>query len=597
MLRTLLYALLCLSLIPALMLGWNRIQFERAQQVTALTLDMPTLRDQAIATGKTEDELLQDYRALGVNGLAIYEDLVKDRIERGELMVQGGYSILSLYPNAPVKPNWVYYRSIQAGSAEDLAQRYVLKSEEVTFNGQKWIGFPMDLAAFPAGPNLPELEKRKAEGWIISYRPWNHPAVKNPGQYLPKVPVLIFNGLNIYGYDDPASLQEYGQSIKQSGAAVSLIEFTEQKGVPELARELPAVRVFSLSREYQVTLTPEDFASKVVLAARERNMQVLYIRPYNRISDTEKMLNKIMAGLDRAGFELGAPTPEDYQPNTLLRILSCIGPVAALVLVAISYPLRWLGVLAAVGALGLAVVTAGPSWGAVALLAAMVFPALGFLLHRKTPWDWLRATLISFMGVFFLTGIGTSRLGMLGIEPFAGVSLTLLMPVALYLGSLMPNQDIRKTLKDLYNTKIQLGDLAVAGIGLVVLALVFLRRGNDTGVGASNAEIEIRQLVQDSMIRPRFKEMVAHPAALLGLTGFFPQYITIALMLVGVIGQASLVNTFEHFHTPLLISLLRAVNGIAFGLVTGLVMIPVVRFIIKWFGQYRENRDKGQVQA
>ena len=88
-LRTLLYALLCLSLIPALILGWNRIQFERAQQVTVLTMDMSTLHDQALSLGKTDDELLDTYRQHGVNGLAIYEDMVKDRIDRGELMMVG----------------------------------------------------------------------------------------------------------------------------------------------------------------------------------------------------------------------------------------------------------------------------------------------------------------------------------------------------------------------------------------------------------------------------------------------------------------------------------------------------------------------------
>ncbi|GGJ50189.1 DUF5693 family protein [Deinococcus roseus] len=586
-LRTLLYALLCLSLIPALILGWNRIQFERAQQVTVLTMDMPTLHDQALSTGKTDDELLAEYRQQGINGVAIFEDMVKDRIDRGELMMVGGYALKALHPEAKLRPNWAYYLSLKAGAAEDLVQRYTLQSEKAEVAGQTWYGFPVDLAAYPAGPNLPEINKRKAEGWVVSYRPWNHPAVRNPEQYLPEVPILIFNGLNLYNQDHPENQQVYLEAIRKSGAAVSLIEFTEQKGISDMTRVLPAVRVFSLSKEYQATLKPDDFASKVVLGARERYMQVLYIRPFNRVEDTAQMIAQVKKGLDTAGIRLGQPIPENYQPSDLLRWLSCVGPLVALILVALAYPLRWLGVVAAVGTLGLAVVVAGPGLMAFSLLAAMVFPALGFLLHRKTPWDWLRATLISFMGVFFLTGIGTTRAGMLGIEPFAGVSLTLLMPVVLYLGSLLPDQDIRKTLSELYNTKIQLGDLVVAGIGLAMMALIVLRRGNDTGASVSESEAALREFLQNGMIRPRFKDIMGHPAALLGLTGYFPPYITIAFLTVGVIGQASLVNTFEHFHTPLLISLLRAVNGIAFGLAISFVLIPLVRWLVKWFGQSR----------
>ncbi|GEM45738.1 DUF5693 family protein [Deinococcus cellulosilyticus] len=589
-LRTLLYALLCLSLIPALILGWNRIQFERAQQVTVLTMDMPTLHDQALALGKTDDELLSEYRKRGVNGLAIYEDMVKDRIDRGELMMVGGYALMALHPEAKLRPNWAYYRSLKPGSAEDLVTRYTLKSEKAEVAGQTWYGFPVDLASYPAGPNLEEINRRKSEGWVVSYRPWNHPAVIRPEQYLPDVPILIFNGLNLYNYDHPENQEPYLEAIRKSGAAVGLIEFTEQKGLSDMARVLPAVRVFSLSRDYQATLDPEEFGSKVVLGARERYMQVLYVRPFNTIEDTNLMIDKVMKGLELASIRLGQPTPEDYHPSTLLRALSCVGPLVALLLVVMSYPLQWLGRLAGLGTLGLAVVVAGPNLMAFSLLAAMVFPALGFLLYRKTPWDWLRATLISFMGVFFLTAIGTTRGGMLGLDPFEGVSLTLLMPVALYLGSLFPDQDIRKTLSDLYNTKIQAGDLVVAGIGLVVIALVVLRRGNATGASVSEAEAALREFLQNGMVRPRFKDIMGHPAAILGLSGHFPPYITIAFMTVGVIGQASLVNTFEHFHTPLLISLLRAVNGVAFGAVVGFVLLPIVRWLVNWFKQYRVVR-------
>ena len=48
-------------------------------------------------------------------------------------------------------------------------------------------------------------------------------------------------------------------------------------------------------------------------------------------------------------------------------------------------------------------------------------------------------------------------------------------------------------------------------------------------------------------------------------------------LLGGVMGQASILNTFSHFHTPLLISAQRCFLGLGVGLIAGLIAIQVVR--------------------
>jgi hypothetical protein len=47
------------------------------------------------------------------------------------------------------------------------------------------------------------------------------------------------------------------------------------------------------------------------------------------------------------------------------------------------------------------------------------------------------------------------------------------------------------------------------------------------------------------------------------------------LLLLGAVGQASLVNTFCHLHTPLLISLVRTANGLWLGLAIGSLVVWV----------------------
>ena len=75
--------------------------------------------------------------------------------------------------------------------------------------------------------------------------------------------------------------------------------------------------------------------------------------------------------------------------------------------------------------------------------------------------------------------------------------------------------------------------------------------------------------------RPRFKEfLVGHPAMLLGLiyAAEGRRKWALPLLIVGTIGQVSLLNTFCHIHTPLLVSAWRAGLGIGIGIVIGLLL-------------------------
>jgi ABC-type nitrate/sulfonate/bicarbonate transport system permease component len=90
-------------------------------------------------------------------------------------------------------------------------------------------------------------------------------------------------------------------------------------------------------------------------------------------------------------------------------------------------------------------------------------------------------------------------------------------------------------------------------------------------------------------VRPRFKELLGHPLAVLGLTGSaWPAWIRGGLLTGGVIAQASILNSFSHYHTPVLISLQRTLIALALGLVIGLVLAPLagaaVRIGRAWLG-------------
>lgn len=581
--------LLALTLIPALLLAWQRVTYEQAQKNAALILDYPALVQQANTLGLDPLELLGRYRQHGVNGVAIYETTVQTGVQRGRIEFEEGSELKLRYPDAPIKPEGYYTRDITPGANATLTARFNIPTRTLRVADQTWTYWPADPRFLPAGPDADLVARLKAAGYVIAYRPYDSPTVKTPGADWPDVPYIIFNGTKVLGYDADPTLKAIDARLGQRlPALIESGDGSQQAGITTLIEHRPGIRTFSIRPEWQDLLQPAEVADKFVLAARERSHRLLYARPFSTVDGTITFLDDTVRGLRKAGVTIGKPVIGEFQPTPTLRWLALLGPLVALALYALSVPLTRLGALAALGVLGLALATNGTHpLAAGALIAAVTFPVLGFSLRRERPTDWLLATAFSVLGVLFVSALGADRLSTLGLEPFRGVGLTLVVPLALLALTFLPKQDLRKTATDLYNTPMRLGDLAILIAGLAVIALVVLRRGNTPAVGVSATEAKVRAALQEQIIRPRFKELAGHPLAILGLSRLFPPYMNSLLLLGGVVGQASILNTFSHFHTPLLISGSRMVNGVLFGGVLGFILIPLVAWAIRTFRAYR----------
>jgi len=130
---------------------------------------------------------------------------------------------------------------------------------------------------------------------------------------------------------------------------------------------------------------------------------------------------------------------------------------------------------------------------------------------------------------------------------------------------------------------VRVGHVVLALLAAAALALAFLRRGNSPVIGASSGELAVRQWLSDLFVRPRFKELLGHPMAVLGLgQGDWPAWLRGLLLTGGVVAQASVLNTFSHYHTPLLVSAERTVIALGLGLVIGLVLLPLTRLGVRW---------------
>ncbi|WP_424949810.1 DUF5693 family protein [Deinococcus sp.] len=578
--------LIALSLIPALVLAASRVRFEAAQKTVSLVMDYSALTAQANLNGLAPLDLLARYRNLGVNGVAVYEDTIATLENRADIYKQPGTELALKFPGQGVNPRRTYMRDLAGGhEVARLRSRFTIPFSTKVIGGVSWTVWPTDPSFLPAGPNNALIGTLKAQGYVVVYRPYDSPVVRSPGSDWPDVPFLAFTDNQVIGARDPKLLEQIKARLGTRVPAI--IEFTPQKGLDELIAGQPGIRLFSISGAWQDLLTPAEVSSKFVLAARERSHKLLYTRPFGTIGETETFLGDVQSGLNKWGIKIGTPVPAAYEPSTLLRWLCIVGPLAALTLIGLSYPLTRLGlIMAALGLLIALGLNGAQIFSGFALVAAISFPALGLVLRRHSVTDWYVATGFSLVGVLFVSALGANRDSMLGLDPFKGVGLTLLFPLLLVSLSFLPRQDFRKTVSQIYATPFKLGDVLIMLLVAGAVALIYLRRGNTTGAGVSDAEAKVREALQDSIIRPRFKELAGHPLLLLGLSGVLPGYFTLLLLLGGVVGQASILNTFSHFHTPLLISFERAFIGLGAGLLFGYLALYIVRLILRlWQGR------------
>jgi hypothetical protein len=122
--------------------------------------------------------------------------------------------------------------------------------------------------------------------------------------------------------------------------------------------------------------------------------------------------------------------------------------------------------------------------------------------------------------------------------------------------------------------------VALLGGVLVIAAYVWIARtGNDSGMEISSIELKMRAILEQIFItRPRTKEVfLGHPAMIFAV--YFAlrrQWVpAFAAAILATIGQADMLNSFCHLHTPIFYSLLRSIHAVWLGIAIGGVALWV----------------------
>jgi hypothetical protein len=455
---------------------------------------------------------------------------------------------------------------------------------------------------------------------------------------------MIFDRDQVLGYD--RLLPDVAAQMKQAGFAFGEIEAfsarRRQKGEETLARLVApqVIRVFSLPPEELAGLSPDAARDKFVLAARERNVRILYVRPFlatpagvDAVTANLDYVGAIADDLVRAGYRLGkaAPLPAPGMPAALF-LLAALGTLAVAAMtagevgeaLALPVPPRWLAAGVALGALvtaGLAAWHHTALWRQIlALLAALAFPTLSMLYlvpgagRRDASGgrggSGLRVALASVGGLWavsLVSALGGAMVAallsqwqfMMELREFLGVKVAHIVPVAL-VGLLIaaagaPRGTLWRRLREWLRQPLRL-EYGIAIIVIGVLAVFALGRTGNSGLPlATGLELKSRVLLQHLLIaRPRTKEyLIGDPFMVLAfaLAAAGARAWVLPAAMVGAVGQVGLVNSFSHIHTPLVYVLLRTVYALVIGSLLGAVLVGLLWGSRRWWRPGRPGQE------
>ena len=629
--------MIALGLLGGLISAAHRWQAEVRNRRVELVIDYGDAQALANTTARQVDDVLTQLRRAGITTVAVTEDTPASLNANGIVSYtrDGGTTRLEFAPGFPgqrarvvqmlahkapgltvlatgpneltIEAPWPQFSSLPIGLDSDTVSTIKRNSllvapRLVNFTGVTTQNIPWELAQ----------TRRQCAG----------PAGIGP---------IIFAGTSVLG--NRGLIGTTADALAQTHLAYGSVELGKMFGDDDLSRQAAAqtVRVHSIGTEEMGTMDEPTAVERFVRAAKERNIRVCYVRLFTSglthdpdvLAANTAFIGKIVKGMREAHLTVGDgpahPYADDPKPGLILRGLMALGVLGGTLLllrVFTGITGKAFVIAAAVGlvlALGLAAPGTTPKGRELlALVSACVFPTLGLCavalprfqpntsngqVLKKAFTAYIQMTAVTVIGIVLTVGLLAGRLFLLKVDAFFGVKLVLVTPVALvaaYYGlglAALPHragwserrETVRCSIKALADRPLLAGQLVAGLVGLVALAFFVARSGNDPGVGVSAGELKMRALLDHYLyVRPRTKEfLLGHPALFLGLAAAaskrFPTWI-LPLLVVGTIGQSSLMDTFCHLHTPLLVSALRGLIGWVLGAIIGaLVWTAIAR--------------------
>lgn len=440
--------------------------------------------------------------------------------------------------------------------------------------------------------------------------------------------VVIFSGTEVFGHY--GAHKEAASAFAQTAMLFGQVEFGKQKGDERLASGLKGdyVRVHSISEGEMGTLSEDDAVDRLARAVRERNVRVCYVRLLtfagNQALETNaRYIGRIVRGMGRGGLiEPGRARPFEVPGVPIWALGLCgLGAGALTAWVALSVvpgadrkALWWIVLVplafaaaACAGDMGrklvaLAAAVSAPTLACLPMVAMLGAEHAGGADRLNAVWRAVRtllaASLVTSLGIASVVGLLASLPFMMKTSQFLGIKAAHAIPILL-IGVLLvtglpgageeaaqARRRMAGKLRELLARPIAVGAIVLALAMMAGLMLAVARTGNEPGVGVSGVEMRARAFLDAGLpIRPRTKEfLLGHPALVLaiGLAAAGRRRWGAALAVIGVVGQVSVLNTFCHIHTPLVLSAMRVTVGLALGAAIGVAALLIA---LRWVGR------------
>lgn len=387
----------------------------------------------------------------------------------------------------------------------------------------------------------------------------------------------------------------------------------------------------------------EEIDNSLFRAVVERNIRVIYYKPMKKTDDSHQYITDIKAyrasfksltnRLAGHGIQIGeASVAAPFIIPVLAKVITAIGAgAAALILLASVFNIKkkYLWMLFGLGCLGaVCAYFVAPNIAALltSFAASVIMPCLAALVMMKQGGE-CRASLepncgigklllsggqvlvvgvlISFFGAMLTSAPISSINYMLELDIFRGVKLAQLLPLAFYallflmfFGYLWGEKKSEKLTVDDMRTilffHIPVWVILMAGVMGAAGYIYLARTGHETNVSASTVELLARNFLEEVLFaRPRTKEfLVAFPAVMLFVYCMVKNYKILSFVFgtAGVIGFTSIVNTFMHIRTPLILGIVRTGYSLLFGIILGIVYVLILDLIVRLYRKRGQKR-------
>ncbi len=630
--KGILVLILTLGVLLGAYIAYVRYSVERQDKMVELCVDLNDIKKIAALEKKPLSPILDELRKLGVASVGVYEETLPDANALGEIYYAKGSGVkrIKLNPlfcqlskkNLIVNDRTYIYApfgdsrkriyselSWALGSAALHFYKTNILEVNETEEGLRTLGL-----------GISEIQKDYLEGkgFRIVPRLLNDPRY-NDQNIGPKISALagseivVFDGEEIIGY--PEWIGATADALRKNNIKYGYIEIVKQDG-DALLRKLmgnEVVRVHSVPKDELKKISKDEAVTRFVRAARERKVKLFYLRPFlppqaegAPVAYNLAYFAEIKVEFEKAGFVIGKVEPnlEFKLAGWPLLVLGLGVIIGALFLanyfmeISVGWLYMWLIFF---GALIFIPIHFGKTillQKILAFAAAVVFPSSAVIAAFSKPSRAslsLRGSILAVLnivaetmiGVFLLIGIMADSRFMLGVETFPGVKLALILPVfivALYFILKQGEGTLSDRIRALMNMEVKLA--AVAG-GLAALGAlgIFVARSGNFILPVPGFEKYFRNFLEMVLfIRPRTKEfLVGYPFLFMAAAmwmGGDRRWLWV-FTAIGVIAPISIINSFSHAHTPVMVSLARTLNGLALGIIVGIIIILIAKRSMK----------------